>query len=71
MQEVTAGDPILTLNQTQLTADVGVLDPREQQSESRGGIPENYGSNPTLWWDNPKVDILQLVRAWLCDESNG
>ena len=21
--------------------------------------------------DNPKVDILQLVRAWLCDESNG
>ncbi|KAL9591261.1 MAG: hypothetical protein Q9179_007901 [Wetmoreana sp. 5 TL-2023] len=21
--------------------------------------------------DDPKVDILQLVRAWLCDESNG
>ena len=21
--------------------------------------------------DNPKIDILQLVRAWLCDESNG
>ena len=20
--------------------------------------------------DDPKVDILQLVRAWLCDESN-
>ena len=48
MQEVIAGDLILILNQTQLTVDVGVLDPREQQSESRGGIPENYGSNPTL-----------------------
>ncbi|KAI4231138.1 MAG: hypothetical protein L6R40_007830 [Gallowayella cf. fulva] len=22
-------------------------------------------------WDDPKVDILQRVRAWLCDESNG
>ncbi|KAI9777133.1 MAG: hypothetical protein M1839_009089 [Geoglossum umbratile] len=22
-------------------------------------------------WDNPKVDILRLVRNWLCDESNG
>lgn len=22
-------------------------------------------------WDDPKADILQLVRAWLCDESNG
>ena len=22
-------------------------------------------------WDDSKVDILQLVRAWLCDESNG
>ena len=21
--------------------------------------------------DDPKADILQLVRAWLCDESNG
>ncbi|KAL9611366.1 MAG: hypothetical protein Q9167_003985 [Letrouitia subvulpina] len=22
-------------------------------------------------WDDPKVNILQVVRAWLCDESNG
>ena len=22
-------------------------------------------------WDNPKVDVLRLVRNWLCDESNG
>ena len=22
-------------------------------------------------WDNPKADILRLVRSWLCDESNG
>jgi tetratricopeptide (TPR) repeat protein len=22
-------------------------------------------------WDNHKVDILRLVRSWLCDESNG
>ena len=22
-------------------------------------------------WDDPKVDILQLVRAWMCHESNG
>ena len=22
-------------------------------------------------WDNPKVQILRLVRSWLCDESNG
>ena len=22
-------------------------------------------------WDDPKVDILRLVRSWLCDESNG
>ena len=22
-------------------------------------------------WDDPIVDILQLVHAWLCDESNG
>lgn len=21
-------------------------------------------------WNDPKVDILQLVRAWSCDESN-
>ncbi|KAL9578730.1 MAG: hypothetical protein Q9203_006987, partial [Teloschistes exilis] len=22
-------------------------------------------------WDNPKADILSLVRSWLCDKSNG
>ncbi|KAH0543478.1 hypothetical protein FGG08_002243 [Glutinoglossum americanum] len=22
-------------------------------------------------WDNPKADVLRLVRNWLCDESNG
>ena len=22
-------------------------------------------------WNNPKVNILRLVRSWLCDESNG
>ncbi|KAF2195128.1 hypothetical protein K469DRAFT_538467, partial [Zopfia rhizophila CBS 207.26] len=22
-------------------------------------------------WDNPKADVLRLVRSWLCDESNG
>ena len=22
-------------------------------------------------WDNPKADLLRLVRNWLCDESNG
>jgi hypothetical protein len=22
-------------------------------------------------WDNPRVDVLRLVRNWLCDESNG
>ncbi|KIM96916.1 hypothetical protein OIDMADRAFT_131494 [Oidiodendron maius Zn] len=22
-------------------------------------------------WDDPKADILRLVRSWLCDESNG
>jgi tetratricopeptide (TPR) repeat protein len=22
-------------------------------------------------WDNPKSDVLRLVRSWLCDESNG
>ena len=22
-------------------------------------------------WDDPKVDVLRLVRSWLCDESNG
>ena len=22
-------------------------------------------------WDNPKADILPLVRSWLCDKSNG
>ena len=22
-------------------------------------------------WEDPKVDIFRLVRAWLCDESNG
>lgn len=22
-------------------------------------------------WDDPKADVLRLVRSWLCDESNG
>ena len=22
-------------------------------------------------WDNPKANVLRLVRNWLCDESNG
>jgi tetratricopeptide (TPR) repeat protein len=22
-------------------------------------------------WDDPKMDVLRLVRSWLCDESNG
>ncbi|OCK73508.1 hypothetical protein K432DRAFT_233234, partial [Lepidopterella palustris CBS 459.81] len=22
-------------------------------------------------WDNPKANVLRLVRSWLCDESNG
>jgi Tetratricopeptide repeat len=22
-------------------------------------------------WENPKADVLRLVRSWLCDESNG
>ncbi|KAF2476755.1 TPR-like protein [Lindgomyces ingoldianus] len=22
-------------------------------------------------WDNPKADVLRLVRSWLCNESNG
>ncbi|KAF2470888.1 TPR-like protein [Lindgomyces ingoldianus] len=22
-------------------------------------------------WDNPKADVLRLVRSWLCDKSNG
>jgi hypothetical protein len=22
-------------------------------------------------WDDPKVDVLRLVRSWLCDDSNG
>ena len=22
-------------------------------------------------WDDPKADVLRLVRSWLCDESSG
>jgi hypothetical protein len=22
-------------------------------------------------WDDPKADVLRLVRNWLCEESNG
>ncbi|KAL8823653.1 MAG: hypothetical protein Q9191_005667 [Dirinaria sp. TL-2023a] len=35
--------------------------------------PCRFGETMALLsgWDDPKADILQLVRAWLCDESNG
>jgi hypothetical protein len=22
-------------------------------------------------WDDPKADVLRLVRSWLCDKRNG
>ena len=44
-------------------------------ASSKARIEEGYRriaeATRVFGWDDPKVDILQVVRTWLCDESNG
>ena len=42
-----AGDRVFVQSPRQFIGNMGILDPREQQSENRGGIPENCRIDPT------------------------
>ena len=73
MKKIAAGHSVLPQHPRCVATDVRVLGARQHRGavpvKRIGGIDGDEIELPGR--NDPKVDVLRLVRNWLCDETNG